>query len=750
MTMKTVRIIFFAIIILLTTVSITANDWKNFGVKGQCSRVSSDNEKLSFDEDGNLTEFWFNTSYGSVESQSIIALPNGFEGECTIRESYSSYSGQYTITLGSDGITQLEVTYDDNDDNQVTIISSFGYSNGNLSDRTDNKQWYEMEENHSSDYEREQLYNRAQGILKRAMKECAKHPRDTNRNNRIMNEARKEASEVLQQIDEIPSQLLSENHSSTTVFFTDYSFDKFNNWIKRSYISEGNYSKENENREISYTRDFTDNAEWEKVKNKNDLKAIEQFAKNSSISQQYRTIAAEYWNNNIIDKIQRIDNNNIDSLLYVINNSISTQETIEKAMSILRQEVYQNQVLNCNDFSQVMEMKSMTINGITIFDEKYQSLIESQSNQLRQDSINNMVYKAETELYYNKNKEAIKTAKKVLSIDNDNQRAKEIMAEANFKIIEEKEKNGTIGKNDYFGFFKTNRGSQYDLQVGNKLAQYAISQEENYNKNKSDYYSFLSSILNNNYPMNNELKNQLRSWVDKYESKERTKRRFNNFFGFNREGEGHLVSVGPEFNLGLNIKSVEFKVGAGLAARIGYVNHRFNLQVGAIYEYTTKIYMNRYKEVVNNDNSSTQKFINNESRPTFPNHHLTTGRLVIPLMLRWNLVNVDDYDNTLNFYLGGGVQFSLPLHGKAKINDDVENLSYDNLRGFMISPRLALGLGSQDFECELFSTFINNSLFNRDKLIDAGIDQFIGEKYFDKQTIKGTQVHIGLSMRYLF
>ena len=162
-------------------------------------------------------------------------------------------------------------------------------------------------------------------------------------------------------------------------------------------------------------------------------------------------------------------------------------------MSILRQEVYQNQVLNCNDFSQVMEMKSMTINGITIFDEKYQSLIESQSNQLRQDSINNMVYKAETELYYNKNKEAIKTAKKVLSIDNDNQRAKEIMAEANFKIIEEKEKNGTIGKNDYFGFFKTNRGSQYDLQVGNKLAQYAISQEENYNKNKSDYYSFFGS-----------------------------------------------------------------------------------------------------------------------------------------------------------------------------------------------------------------------------------------------------------------
>ena len=143
-TIYNIKHLFVILFILFGTASITANDWKNFGVKGQCSRVSSDNEKLSFDED--LTEFWFNTSYGSVESQSIIALPNGFEGECTIRESYSSYSGQYTITLGSDGITQLEVTYDDNDDNQVTIISSFGYSNGNLSDRTDNKQWYEMEE----------------------------------------------------------------------------------------------------------------------------------------------------------------------------------------------------------------------------------------------------------------------------------------------------------------------------------------------------------------------------------------------------------------------------------------------------------------------------------------------------------------------------------------------------------------------------------------------------------------------------
>lgn len=697
-------------ILLFITISLEAADWKKFGLSGKCHSASSENEILRFDDEGNLIEFTLKTSVGSVESQSLTTTYNGFEGECYVKE--DCITGYYILIIESNGISSLYVTYENNDELTTTITCTYLYdSNGLLIKRTDEKIWSEYIDNYYYRAKVQELEKEAQEIMKNAYKMCNKHPNDAKKNNKILKEAEKRATNILSQKDNIPLQIIIEKNINNTVYFSNYEIDNYNNWISRGYTSNNSYTYKNEKRKIEYTHDFTDNSEWEKIKNSGDLKAVEEFAKSYKTSYKYETIAIEYWNSHILEEVEKVYNNDIKILCDVYLNSIANEEIKQKALTIIRKNAYENIVLIETDFTAVMKMTSMTIRGIDIFDDNYKTLIELHSNKLRQDSIKKLIDKAENELLINQLPEACNTANNILFIDNDNNRAKEILAEAYFGILEEKEYNGTITYEDYISFFEINKGSKYDIIVGNKLTKYALSQENYYIKNNLfyEYYYYLSNI-ENNYQMDDEINNSLRSKMLYIKKKADKKQKIDHFWGLDNKNHGKLIGFGGEGTVGYTLNNFDDDMRIGLFGfyfRFGYLSGFINGYTGILldcrgYNYDAQ------------------------------------GRLTFPLMLRCNFLRESNHA----FYLAGGMQLSIPLVNSK--NDVLKNIRTNN----QFFPRISIGYAGKHSEIELYGIIENKAYYNKDKLIDAGIDKIIDSESFDKATNNYNRFHLGLAVRF--
>ena len=709
------KFFFLVLLPLLCSLVVNASDWSKFGIKGECIKASSQFETLNFDNNGNLTGFILVITGSRIESTGAIqTVKNGFTGKCKIYENNTTETGSYQITIGPNGITKLSVKYDDGS----TLTSTYSYnSNGLLVKRIDDAMWWE-EDSYSLETDAAARERKAQAVIDAAYKAAARKPLDIAGNARRLEAAERKAAAILAGTDVKVKTKKTKKTAKETVVFDSYKSDEFNNWTYRQFKDDdGNH---NENREIKYTDDFLCRIQWEKLKQSGNLKAIEMFAMNNRTTEKYKKIASEFWNSNILPKIARQDNNNPDSLCYAAFSPVANKETSDKALNMARRDIYDNQVMQERDFNKVKAISTLKVRDQEIFDLDYKNRIDERAEQLRNDSISFLLKQSENALSSGQLSLASQEAKKLLVIDELNYQAKEIASKADFMMIENKEKAGSVTDIDYINFCDYHKDSPRAKTVADKYAQYAINKKSQYKKdgNYDSYPSYLNGVLAKDLPMSQNA----RADLSKNSEKSRIELASGRPIGFG-VGFAFAGSTGNDFR---------FEIGPML--RLGRLSSPINAQVSLAYGYSS-------------GNSNGEKGPN-----------LTSSRFLIPVMLRWNFVRklkemdkLDEYIMTC--YLAAGAQLSIPLGGKLNYSseqDDYVKLEKDFLSKTYISPKIAIGVhGLKYFELELFGIYHTNSLYNKDNLFSIGADELLGQKLFDKNT-KKPQIQIGGAFRIVF
>ena len=707
----------FIFLLILSTISIKASDWNKFGILGECNTANSQFETLKFDKAGNLSSFIFKFSDSKIESVgSVQQTKDGYKGLCKILDDGENYTGSYQITMGAQGITKFYLKYDDSDDG--TLTSTYTYdSNKVLIKRVDDEVWWEVD-SYSLETDAAARARKADAVIEAATRACARNPLDFNGNVRRMEAARNKAAAILAGTDASIKTKKTKKTSKATVLFSDYQKDRFNNWISRKVIVNNNTY--NERRDIDYTDEFLSRYEWERLKQSDNMRAIEMFAMNKKTTKQYKQIASEYWNSNILPKIAKDNNNNPDSLFYAAFSPIASKEISNKALDTARRNFYDNQVMKERDFNKVRDMASMKVRDQDVFDFNYKNMIESRAEQLRNDSINYLVNEAQNYFSSGQMNLASQLAKDALAIDEFNHQAQDIAAHADFNIIEAKEKNGTITDDDYIEFCNFHKSSTYSTAVADKLVDHAINKKGDY-KNRKVFESFpgyLSEFQKMSLPISNKANSKLSNAIDKS----------------NMElAGGRLIHFGIGLALGGSTAS-EFRFETALSLLFGRFSSPINAQISFGYGYV---------DGPSGDNKA----------------NITVNNLIFPLMLRWNFYRKYRPDilggkgSVNTFYLAAGAQLSLLCNAHLNFSSqdkDYTSLSKDFFSKTMLSPKIAIGAHfSKIYEIEVFGIINSGSLYKIDYLRQIGADEILGQNAFNSLSKKNT-IQIGGVFRLVF
>ena len=497
-------------------------------------------------------------------------------------------------------------------------------------------------------------------------------------------------------------------HTKTEkITFSNYAFDDFGNWVSRSYSMDGETGQQTQ--AIKYESLFWSEFYWSKLENEGNLRKIETFALNPNCHETYKRLAVDYWNQQILAEVEKVDNNNIDSLLHISKSPIINAENKETALNIVRENLYTNRVQPLRDYTEVSKMSNFIYGGISIFNLEYKNRINTLSNKLRADSINYLINKANEEFDHKNYSASLKTSKGILVIDNDNKFASNLCQEASYLMIIEKENNKSITEKDYIDFLNEYTYSSHVQEINNNRALYASSL---FDKNTTNEELERVNALSTDDSTHKIVNKRYRKWKFKI-----------------NHGRFLHVGIGGEFAVG----GANTIAGGELSLCFGYSAHVLNVTVGAKYNYLT---------------STSQMF----KSPKEPGKgYFERQYLSIPLMLRANLKH--GYKGATYFAAGAEINvatFSAKLRNVEDVKDN--EFAYST----SVSPRIAFGGRILGIELELYGTYDARNPFNSDYIenynlangeaISTACDlnvynkQVHPEKFFDK-------IHGGLAIR---
>ena len=546
-----------------------------------------------------------------------------------------------------------------------------------------------------------------------------------------------------------------EHKSTRTLEYYNYRVDGHGNWISRNidiYDGDRLLDTVTETQEIEYDDDFLREAAWETLKDERDWDKIAEFANSDKVSEEYRTIAAKFWNDNMDDYITDHQTGARQELLAIAKNPIATDEVKEEALKFVRQDIFYNVIQPMTDQAEVKKYLNEWY-----WDDNYKKLVKSHYKTLKYNQVQDLVKKMGNAKDIGNFKEAAAYAEQGLKIDPEGEYYdfKPFHASADFENLKQKVANKTVEYSDYTDFLDRNPNSNYDGLVKEMLAQSEfqalIDKEETGFIQESDYDDFLKRVPENK--LTYEVKNKRALFAADQFDKNTTETEFNRVRNLDMGSEtkstvekiirhwkfvqnrGSFVHVGLAFDYAYGPHVHEFSPGIGI--RLGWNRSLLNGYVGAQYSMFMPTRSFQSKNVWNDQ-------VRNYGG------YLKTSRLTIPVMLRLNFVH--KYDKSV--YFAAGLNLNLPLIARFSWNNihNGESAWSANDTGltskFSIAPRAALGYAGRHFEFEVFGVYETKETYDRNYLNMHNIWQYVDDSYVDQQI--SSRWRVGCALRILF
>lgn len=477
--------------------------------------------------------------------------------------------------------------------------------------------------------------------------------------------------------------------------YQDYTFDDFGNWVTRRVNRDGMHWAP-EVRHITYDKDYWSNFYWTKLKPTADLRRIEAFATNTMCSEKYKKEAADFWNSRILDEVARIDGNNLDSLCHVSASPIISSENREKAMNIVRERIWKDNVLPLNDFKAVADMKYATRGKMRVFDTRYMARIDSLSSALRTDSLERLRREAQNAYNDGSMSKAVGLTRCIQNIEPGDALAQDIRQKAEYSILKSKEADMTVTVDDYTAFLDTHQQTEHAQELQDKRILLASSLFDR-NTTSEEFDRVLGMPASA----------KAHKTAEKRKRKWEFKQNCGSFFH---------IGIGGDFAVGAS----NTVAGGGLLVRMGYTANILNLVTGVRYNYLTST-------------SEMFKTPTENAKAYFERQYLS-----VPVMLHVNVL----HGYTGCTYVGLGAELNVATLSAAL--RDVEKVKENKLGNgkTTITPRFAVGGRFFGFEAEIFATYDMKNPFDVDfvkgyTLSDGtNVSTHCDPNVYDKQIVK--------------
>ena len=668
-----------------------AQDWSKFQYQGKVLKAEvrtsgkEDVGVFGFDSEGQLTTLSAETAIGfGVFRENFQATKNGYVG----RDGNLSID----VVMKQGKVTTVNFTAGDRKYNNTYSYGSDGF----LSKIAESVSWTTTSEEY---VERKDKIddNGVQKLLEQIRKE-----KDPARKAKLQKQYQAAVSGAKVNTSGGYTRKLTHQHSENySRTYYDYQTDEFGNWTSRRFRDQ-NGDEYTQTQTITYDPDFLSNYRWEQLKLQGSLNDIADFALASETTDTYKQQAARYWNERILAEA----GNDMDKLCAAGFSGVATAETRDKALSIVRSTIYNEQIAGETDYKKVASFVDKKWKGHDIFDEAYKSRIQARSNELRADVLAGMQQQLQTAFDAGQYDDAIGWAGKMLEHDAQHTFAKEMKAEAGHRILLAKEAAKTITCADYEGYVKTNPDSKYRNECEDKWALLF-----------TDHWGF-------------------RSWeaeklaTHDAEVTEKVKWRCEHQNYLNWRGKFFRVGFAVDGTMG----GAHSTLGAGVNVRLGYFISWINLEIGAKYNYmtSTKVLFGRDADL---------------GGGFFEKQYVS-----VPVDLHIHLSH--DFDYAL--YLGLGAELGVAnLTSAFKEKNPTNNSTTDKEIGskdITVSPKLSFGWTTKAVELEVFALYDANCLYNKN-YVEANYSTLCDEKVYKQQVSDSKffdKTRFGLALRFLF
>lgn len=444
--MKNKRILFL-LVALCCVLGMQAEDLTKIALKGRVLKtvVTDDAQNLKsvavFSSEGNLV---------NIELQDETT-DYGYELGLAI------YRKNYVTEMTNGKISHLQFT--DSYDKRCTISFYYG-QNGQLSKMTYVENWITTSVEHIS---ASAQMNEAVTKAKRLKSELAKLKAGTPAYNQKMAEYQAAAKKA--SVNNFGAQNIEhvQTHTSEgeTKSFSNYEFDEFGNWTKRKVSVDGRTSYW-EYQSVTYEPNFYCTYQWTKIEKSGNLDEVAAFYENTKTTEGFKLKARNYWNSRIIEEVFKKCGNQLGCLVRTASSSICSYENREKIMDKVRQQVYQQRVVNERDYKTLKNLAFMKIDNVTVFNRAYQDKIVQRSEKMFNDSVAYLRNKIDGHL----------AAKEYVCAHNTALQAQKVspvfskqIAEAEYHLLMIDKDNKTITSADCERYRKDNPGSIYDEEI---------------------------------------------------------------------------------------------------------------------------------------------------------------------------------------------------------------------------------------------------------------------------------------------
>ncbi len=704
--------IVFCMILLTSVVSAQSTDRSIFGFKGEVdgAEIKAGNSSYGsyvFGDDGNLTKLflWDGTENRSYDVSIDKRTKSSLTGQ--------SYYGKFTATVSKNHITKVVINGEKNGYASTYTVKYTYDKNGNLTKVNEVFVYYVEEsiEYGGGVYGVDRYQAEVQRIQREYQKKLMSGVAPAKALQWYENAMRKAQQGV--GVNAYARTKKTKKTVKADYVYSDYEFDDFGNWVTRILEKDNNYVTQTQN--IQYDPEFWSQFYWNRLQQEGNLNKIEAFYRHPITTETYKKLAAQYWNEHILDEVAQKYDNNLDTLCCVAGKTIVTNVVKEQALGIVRESMFNDVVMAENDYSRVAEMKNLQRQNVTVFNDVYKKKIEARSEQLKADSIAALTNQAQKEFDNAKYQKALAIGKNILKIDPNNKTATDLCEESCYRIISAKELDKSIQESDYVSFINDYPNSSRLQEMQNKRALFASSL---FNAETPDKELERVLALSTDAPTHKIVNKRYKKWIF-------------------RRNRGKFFYAGPAIEGSYGTANA--LVAAELTTRYGYIANLINATVGLKY----------------NMSFCSPHLLTSTATEETGNGFFSRSYLSVPVVLRINYTR----DYKTSSYIGIGTELncytiSSSVTGATSIKD--RNFANNNLT---LSPRIEWGTQALGLELELFATYDLDNLYNVEYIknykLDDGrsITTILDEKAYEKQVNSDQfidKLRGGIAIRLLF
>jgi len=477
---------------------------------------------------------------------------------------------------------------------------------------------------------------------------------------------------------------------------------------------------------------------WNKLKDSDDLEALEGLYLNEGCKDKYRKLAEERWNGIVMSVMENKYKNNTDTLIAHMKKEILSEENYSKMSDIVGATFYPK-ALAPRDYNEVYQAHKWAVNDVPVFNKSFRKKIIMHSEKLRADSVVYLNNKTKKEIQAADYGKAIRTANGTLKISPNDTEANTLLQDGHYKLLMKNVEEGNRDLNHIEALQRMYPEGKYKTELEDERAKYYLSELQKLEKDVDVENAGGDSLLSlvRSLPVNDtKLAKELKKTTNRKE------------FIYKR---GDVL----DFGLGVNAEYGKdmFGVYGEAGFRIGYLKNFVNLYVGGRFGWMTSM-----TSLINSD----------KAMETVNGGHFEMLRASVPVQLRLHLAK--GFNSA--FYLGLGADINFNINPKVKIKgaattetdqwgnqfelstglpllDNTVVYKDKNLVNKMTySPRVSLGYTGTCFNFEVYGLYDLKDTFNKEYLENNFIQNIVHPQFYKEQV--ENKWRVGLALRLFF